>query len=150
MDAVTYPNADVIELVQEEVVPLRVPSDAKPLADNFNIQWTPTVLILDSDGQEHHRTTGFLAPQEFLPMVLLGVGKLRFDRGDFDEAIGRMERLLSEYPQSDSAPEAVYYRGVSRYKITEKADPLIETYEVLRTQYPSSPWARKAAPYRLL
>jgi len=150
MDSVTYPNDKVIEFVQEEVVPLRVPFDAKPLSDDFNVQWTPTLVILDSKGREHHRTTGFLPPEEFIPMVLVGIGKIQFDDGEFSKAISRMNKVLAEYPESDSAPEAVYYRGVSRYKDTEKPDPLKEAYEILRTQYASSPWAKKAAPYRLL
>ena len=113
MDAVTYPNDKVVEFVEKHLVPLRVPFDAKPLSDDFNVQWTPTLVILDSEGQEHHRTTGFLPPEEFMAMVLLGIGKLRFDQGKFEAAIEKMDRVLAEYPQSDSAPE-ILMRRVNR------------------------------------
>jgi tetratricopeptide (TPR) repeat protein len=150
MDAVTYPSLDVIQFIQAHVVPVRLPFDAKPEADNFNVKWTPTLIILDHDGGEHHRTTGFLAPEELLPMILLGIGKTHFEQEEFTEAITSLDTLLKDYPKSDSAPEAIYYGGVSRYKSTHKAQPLKEAYEKLQAQYPSSEWAKRAAPYRLL
>jgi tetratricopeptide (TPR) repeat protein len=150
MDAVTYPQKQVVDFIQEHVIPVRVPFDDKPLAKNFNVTWTPTLVILDSSGQEHHRNTGFQAPEELLPMILLGIGKAHLDLGQFEEAIQRLDEVLANYPDSDWAPEAVYYRAVSRYKSTHKAEPLKEAYDVLRTQYPTSEWAKRAAPYRLL
>ena len=30
----------------------------------FNISWTPTLLVLDATGREHHRVVGFV-PSEF-------------------------------------------------------------------------------------
>ena len=150
MDAVTYPNLDVIQFIQGHVVPVRLPFDAKPEADNFNVKWTPTLIILDHDGGEHHRTTGFLAPEELLPMILLGIGKTHFEREAFTEAITSLDTLLKDYPKSDSAPEAIYYGAVSRYKSTHKAQPLKEGYEKLQAEYPSSEWTKRAAPYRLL
>jgi tetratricopeptide (TPR) repeat protein len=150
MDAVTYPNLDVIQFIQGHVVPVRLPFDAKPEADTFNVKWTPTLIMLDHDGGEHHRTTGFLAPEELLPMILLGIGKTHFEREEFTEAITSLDTLLKDYPKSDSAPEAIYYGAVSRYKSTHKAQPLKEAYEKLQAEYPSSEWTRRAAPYRLL
>ncbi len=150
MDAVTYPNVDVIQFIQGHVVPVRLPFDAKPEADDFNVKWTPTLIILDHNGREHHRTTGFLAPEELVPMVLLGIGKTHFERETFTEAITSLDTLLKDYPKSDSAPEAIYYRAVSQYKSTHNAEPLKAAYKKLQAEYPSSEWTRRAAPYRLL
>ena len=41
MDAVTYPAEKVIEIMDTHVVAVRVAYDAKPLADEFHVQWTP-------------------------------------------------------------------------------------------------------------
>ena len=100
--------------------------------------------------KEHHRTVGFLAPEELIPSLLLGLGKSRFDDGRFDEALEYLEKVLREYPKSHSAPEAMYLRGVTRYKKTEDAKPLKEAYEQLKDKYPSSEWTKRAYPYRLL
>jgi len=61
-----------------------------------------------------------------------------------------LEALLAGYPKSDAAPEAIFLRGVSRYKSTHEAKPLKEAYELLQAQYPGSEWTKRAYPYRLL
>jgi len=150
MGAVTYPNEKVVEFIERHMVPIQVLFDSQPLAAKFNIQWTPTVITLDEEGKEHHRTVGFLSPEEFIPLLMLGLTKCHFDRGKFNEAIEMSEKILKDYPKSDAAPEAVYVRGVALYKSTHSADPLKEAYKRLMAEYPSSEWAKRAQPYRLL
>jgi tetratricopeptide (TPR) repeat protein len=150
MDAVTYPDAKVIGFIGENMIPLRVQFDAQPLSADFKVKWTPTLVTLDSHGTEHHRTVGFLSPEELIPSLLLGIAKTYFEADRFDEALQNFEKLLAEYPKSDSAPEAIYLQGVCRYKSTHDAKPLKEAYEKLSAEYPSSEWTRRAYPYRLL
>jgi tetratricopeptide (TPR) repeat protein len=150
MDAVTYPNAKVVSFLQNEIIPVRVPFNHKPLSVDFNVKWTPTLVTLDSDGKEHHRTVGFLSPAEIIPSLLLGMGKAYFDRSRYVEAIANFDKILAGFPESKSAPEAVYYRGVATYKNTKQAKPLKEAYEKLMAQYAKSEWAERAAPYRLI
>ncbi|OGP76259.1 MAG: hypothetical protein A2V86_12485 [Deltaproteobacteria bacterium RBG_16_49_23] len=150
MGAVTYPNERVVEFIKRHMVPIQVLFDSQPLATNFNIQWTPTVITLDEEGKEHHRTIGFLSPEEFIPSLMLGVAKCHFDRERFSEAIAMIEETLKDYPKSDAAPEAVYMQGVALYKSTHSAEPLKEAYKRLQSEYPSSEWAKRAQPYRLL
>jgi thioredoxin-related protein len=150
MGAVTYPNEKVVDFIERHMVPIQVLFDSQPLATRFNIQWTPTVITLDEEGKEHHRTVGFLSPEEFIPSLMLGVAKCHFDREKFDKAISILEDILKKHPKSDAAPEAVYVRGVSLYKSTHKADPLKEAYKRLQAEYPSSEWTKRAQPYGLL
>ena len=150
MDAVTYPDAKVIRFITEKMIPLRVAFDAQPLSADFNIKWTPALITLDPDGNEHHRTVGFFAPQELIPSLLLGMGKSYFETDRFDEGTESLERMLREYPESGSAPEAIYLRGVCRYKSTQNPEPLKAAYEQLTAEYPSSEWTKRAYPYRLL
>jgi hypothetical protein len=150
MDAVTYPNPAVIDFLQKNMVALQVPHNAQPLAKDFNVQWTPTLITLDFGGKEHHRTVGFLSPRELIPSLMLGMAKCHFDSERFEETLSILEKLLAEYPQSDSAAEAIYLHGVSRYKKTHEAGPLKEAYERLQKDYPSSEWTKRASPYRLL
>ena len=150
MDAVTYPNDDVIEFIQKNMIPLRVAFDAQPLATEFNLKWTPTLITLDPEGKEHQRTVGFLPPEELIPSLLLGIAKSYFDRERFSEALSTLDKILTEYPKSDSAPEALYLKGVSGYKSTHKPKPLKDAYEELLSKYPSSEWTKRAYPYRLL
>jgi thioredoxin-related protein len=150
MDAVTYPNEKVAEFIDKNLIPVRVAFDSQPLSTDFKVHWTPTLVTVDAQGQEHHRTVGFLPPEELIPSLLLGMAKVHFDQDNFDAALSGFEKVLKEYPQSDAAPEAVYLRGVSRHKKTHNAAPLKEAYEELQKTFPSSEWAKRAAPYRLL
>jgi tetratricopeptide (TPR) repeat protein len=150
MDAVTYPDEKVISFLNETFIPLRVSYDHPILAKQFAVRWTPTLITLDSSGLEHHRTVGFIGPEELIPSLLLGMGKGYFETDRFAEAIAAFEKLLTINSQSDSAPEAIYLRGVSLYKSTNNAKPLREVYDKLSASYPRSEWARRAEPYRLI
>lgn len=135
MGAVTYPNERVAEFIKRHMVPIQVLSDSQPLATKFNIQWTPTVIILDEEGKEHHRTIGFLSPEEFIPSLMLGIAKCHFDRERFGEAITMIDGILKDHPKSDAAPEAVYLRGVALHKSTHSPEPLKEAYKGLRSRF---------------
>jgi hypothetical protein len=150
MDAVTYPENNVIEFVQKSIIPLQVAFDAKPLSVDFNIKWTPTLITLGSDGKEHHRTVGFLDVDGFISNSLLGIGKYHFDNDRFPEALSFFENIIADHAQSDVVAEAIFLQGVSRYKNSGDPKPLKEAYETLSNGYPDSEWTKRAYPYRLL
>ncbi len=150
MDAVTYPDERVADFLNNNIVSLKVPFDIQPLSTEFNVKWTPTLVTVDSDGREHHRTVGFLSPEELIPSLLLGIAKVHFDLNQFTEALTYIEKLLADFGKSDSAPEAIFLRGVSIFKSTNNAKALKEAYEQLQAQYPESEWTKRAYPYRLL
>lgn len=150
MDAVSYPNPKVIGFFSNHLIPVRVQINSKPLPHRFKVQWTPTLVLLDQEGEEHHRTVGFLAPEELLPSLMLGIGKSYFDRELYKESEQVLEQLLKEYPKSDAAPEAAYYLGVGRYKNTHNAEELKKTIESLKKNYPGSEWTKRASVYQLL
>ena len=85
-----------------------------------------------------------------LTSLMLGIAKIYFDQEKFAEALSMLDKLLKEYPRSDSAPEATYLQGVSKYKNTHDPKPLKAAYEKLQAEYPSSEWTKRAYPYRLL
>jgi hypothetical protein len=147
MDAVTYPNKEVIEFINANMIALRVRNDQKPLADQFKIKWTPALITLDVDGTERHRTVGFLPPQELIPSLMLGIGKAHLERGEFAQAVPQFEKLISEHSKSGSAPEAVFFLGVARFQSTHDPKFLKKAYEQLAAQYPQSEWTTRASPY---
>ena len=81
---------------------------------------------------------------------MLGIGKSHFENDRFTEAIAAFDRILKDYPKSKAAPEAIYLRGVARYKSTHEAKPLREAYDKLAAEYASDEWTRRAYPYRLI
>jgi tetratricopeptide (TPR) repeat protein len=150
MDAVTYPDEKVVDFIGKNVVPLKLSFDAKPMADDYNVKWTPTLITVNGGGKEHHRTVGFLPPEELIPSLMLGIGKVHFDAERIGEALKYFENIVKEFPRSDSTAEALYFKGVSEYKNTHDAKPLKMAYERLQAEYPTSMWTKRAYPYRLL
>ena len=150
MGAVTYPDPKVISFITDHVIPLQVLFDNKPLAMEFGLKWTPTLITLDVEGKEHYRTVGFLGPDELIPSLLLGIGAMHFERGEFDEAIAAFDRLLKEHPKSDQAAQGIFFRGVALYKSRKDPKSLREAYDKLSAEYPDSQWTRRAFQYRLI
>ena len=150
MGAVTFPDAKVIAFIKQNLIPIRLPHDHKPLAEQFQVKWTPALVTLDTEGKEHHRTVGFLSPEELIPSLLLGKAKIDFDHEDFAKALVNLEALLKDYPKSGAAPEAIFLRGVCGYKSIHTPKPLKEAYEKLAAEYRDSEWTKRAYPYRLL
>ncbi len=150
MDAVTYPEPNVVRFVTEHFIPLRVPFNAEPYASEFNVKWTPTIVTLDSNGNEHFRTLGFLSSEDLIASLYLGIGKASFDTENLSEALEYFDDLLAEYPKSEFAPEGIYLKGVSQYKSTDDPMPLKAAYEELSAKYPGNEWTKRAFPYRLI
>jgi tetratricopeptide (TPR) repeat protein len=150
MDAVTFPEKKIIAFVQENFIPLQIAHDAKPLSSDFNIKWTPTLITLGYDDREHHRSIGFLNPEDFIARALLGLGKFHFDNDRYPEALAKFENLISSHPKNENVAEAIFLRGVSRYKHSGDRQFLKETYDILSSRYPDSEWTKRASPYKLL
>lgn len=115
-----------------------------PNFHRFGALWTPTVLIMDPDGAERVRSEGYLPREEFRAWLEIGLARLSFLSKDWDEAERRYEEVSERYPQTAAAPEAVYWRGVSRYKKDDHS-ALGQTSEILSRKYPGTLWAKKAS-----
>jgi len=107
MDAATYPDPRTIRFVNDFMIAVKVNVQSdRDLALKFEIRYTPTVLTLDGDGKEHHRSVGLRPPEEFVPALMLGIGKAYFSKGRFDKCLSVLDKLLAEYPRSGSAAAA--------------------------------------------
>lgn len=63
------------------------------------------------------------------------------------EAEGKYTAVLDRYPQSQAAPEALYWKGVSHYKTTNDHTVLGELPEQFRQKYPNSIQALKSVAW---
>jgi hypothetical protein len=140
----------VVRFIAENFVPVRVHvkhqhDDFTRLGAQYNAQWTPTILILDPAGQERHRIEGFLPADDFLPQLAVGAAHAAFARGDFADAERHFRTVLDRHADSDTAPEALYWAGVSRYKATGDAAALNETARAFGERYTNTTWAKKAS-----
>lgn len=107
MDAVTYPDTRTVGVVSEHFVAVRANlSSEQALAGEFRVQYTPTVIVLNQDRQEQNRSVGFLPPEEFIPFLLLSVGKNHLSSFRYRKAVQAANRILTEYSGSRWARDA--------------------------------------------
>jgi hypothetical protein len=145
-----YPNSIVVNEIERHFVPVRVHvkdnrDEFQRLGSKYDANWTPTILILDADGQERHRIEGFLPVDDFLSQLKLGAAKIAFSAGNHREAERLFEDVLQSHPNTDAAPEAQYWAGVSRYKATNDPSALGATHQKFQQRYQDSTWAKKAS-----
>ena len=107
MDTVTYPDPKTVHFLNETLIPVRVNvSSQSDTAMEYQIKYTPTVVIVDGDGKEHYRAVGFLRSPEFIPAMLLGMARAQFNNERFQKSHECLARILTEYPASQVAGEA--------------------------------------------
>lgn len=112
--------------------------------ERFGANWTPTIMVLDPNGKERHRVEGFLEADALLAQLKLGLAQSAFANQQWDDA----ERLFEDVVtagDTDTAPEAAYWAGVTRYKRSGDAAALGATHQRLSTEYGGTTWAKKAS-----
>ncbi len=141
------------QLVREHFEPVRLNAISQSdlyqkAAGRFDVNWTPTVLVLDADGKERHRLAGYLPPPSFASQLLLGLGQAAFAAKRFDEAEKHFRQVLERFPNVPEAAEALYWAGVSKYKATGDAAALKATAQRFSDRYQDSTWATKASVWK--
>jgi hypothetical protein len=111
----------------------------------FGAVWTPTVLVMDSDGVERLRIEGYLPKGEFRAHLEMGLARVAFMRKKWADAERRYTELVERYPDSTVAAEAVYWKGICRYKQTNDHTVLSVVPEQLKEKYADTVWAIKAS-----
>jgi hypothetical protein len=111
----------------------------------FDALWTPTVLVLDASGAERLRIEGYLPREEFRAQLEMGLARVAFMHKQWAEAERRYGEIVERYPEAKVAPEAIYWRGVARYKRTNDHTVLGEVPGQLKEKYADSVWAQKAS-----
>jgi len=141
-----YPDPRVERFINDNFIPARFHVKTHPEAmGRFHVDWTPTILILDSEGSERHRIEGFLPNDDFLAQLHLGLAHAAFTAGKFEQAAERFDKIVQDFPGTDAAPEGQYWAGVSRYKATGNGDALKATADAFKQRYGDTTWGKKAS-----
>ncbi len=98
---------------------------------------------MSSKGVERRRIEGYLPKEEFEAELLMGLARVAFMAKSWPEA-EKWYAYVAEAPLITCVPEAIYWRGVCRYKATNDHTVLGPTAETLRDKYPESVWTKKA------
>ena len=79
---------------------------------------------------------------------MLGRARMAFQQQRWAEAEQQFREIVRQLPQTDAAPEALYWAGVAPYKATGNPASLQATGQAFATQYQDSTWAKKASVWR--
>jgi hypothetical protein len=150
MNTGPYSEPSVVEFLHRQFVPVRTQcfwDNPTELMGRFDVKWTPTFVIHDPTGKEHHRFVGYVPTDDLFAQLWLGKAKILYDGDRQGDAIPLFETVVARHPNAGVAPEAAFLRGVAGYKHTHDPKELRRAYEMLTAKYPQSEWARRAAPY---
>jgi hypothetical protein len=146
MGAVTYPDPQVEQFIQQHFIPVQFNVVEQPeVMERFNTPWTPTLMVMDADGKEHRRSQGYLDPPRFLGEMSLARLQAAIDRQEFQQAAAlcdEAKRLTAGDPERE--PEALYWSSVAAYKASNDSNRLLQGWNRLLDEFPQSDWARKA------
>src|SRR5512139_1822618 len=150
MNTGPYSEPTVAEFLHAQFIPVRTEcfwDNPTELMRRFDVKWTPTFLVHDPGGKEHHRFVGYVPVDDLLAHLELGRAKIRYDSDRHAEAIPFFENVLLRHPEAGAAPEAAFLRGVAGFKSTHDPKELRKAFDLLVARYPQSEWARRADPY---
>lgn len=148
MDAVTYPSKDVSDYIADSFVPWRVDYRKETrVLGRFHVNWTPTVLFLDARERERYRLIGYVPPGILLAHMMLAQGKAAFETSRYKDAVEHYDRMVREFPGSEEAPQALYFKGVASFKQTGDDADLEEAASELKSLHPRSEWTLRTKPW---
>lgn len=132
-------------------MPVRINKEKQQdLFKEYTISWTPTIVILDPEGKEHYRFTGFLPPFEFCAAIIVNGAKTELDLQNYELAIKCCDEVIEKYRGTPAVPEAIFYVSVAKYLSTHDAKNLRAGFDRLTKEFPGAEWTLKATPYKLI
>jgi hypothetical protein len=145
LDAVTYPDARVVEAVNARFVPLKLNlfDDPREVVRPLNVLWTPTILFADRRGTVHYRNVNFLPPDLFLTLLDIGEASVDLHWSRVDHAIELLRGSYERNPEGLLAPEVLYWWGIAVYLKTHSNDEMYQVWDRLRERFPDSIWTQR-------
>lgn len=113
------------------------------LVEQYQAIWTPNLNVVDARKWRMFHAEGWRLPAQFPAMLKPARGQYCL-RSEKYPAASRFKAVFDKYPLSIYAPQALCYRGVSRYLSSHKVEGLKADRVLLRRFDPSSPWAIKS------
>ncbi len=144
----SYPSPNVQSLIAEWFVPVRLllnRAEDRIHFRHYRVIWTPTIAVLDRRGVDHYQSPGFLPPDQLLSTLRIGLARALTAWSRYDDAADQL-RTVADDPTNGLAPEALFWLGVSWYLKSRSRTALMQAWQRLRDDYPTSVWALRVPP----
>ena len=90
---------------------------------------------MDPDGKERTRLEGYLPKDEFQAYLRMGLARLSLAKKDWATAEQLFAAVIDRHSGSHYVPQAIYYRGVSRYSASHDSAELSKTATELNADH---------------
>lgn len=111
----------------------------------YGLGWLPgQAVVLPAKERLVHSWIGFLPPEHYRAELAFARGQGAYAGRDLAGALEIWRQLVTDFPASERAPEALYWCGVAAYR-REKGgmDAALPEWRRVVDEYPQSLWARK-------
>lgn len=102
---------------------------------------------MDSEGVERYRIEGYLPTNWFRTRLEMGLARVEFMHKKFGDAKEMYAAVIDQHGDTGVVPEAIYWRGVCRYKATNDHNVLSEVAKELAEKCPGDEWMLKSLPW---
>ncbi len=143
MDAVTHSRDEIIQLINQLFIPLRVDSvKESELSKRYRVDVTPVYIATDSRQKTYHRWAGFARADDFSSTLRVMRAAADIDRRNYDSAIEQLAAVV-DGTRSSSTPDALYLLGAAKYKKSGDFQEAVEQWRRLKLSYPNHPLIKK-------
>lgn len=141
----TYPDHRVETAISERFVPLKLHLlNDRRQTRQFQVFWTPTILIGDRSGKIRYTSVNYLPPDEFLDILDIGEALVSMRWRGYDEAIRLLTDVEERRPDGPLTAEAMYWRGVAAYfRNGNNSDSSRAVWNEIGERFPDSIWAKR-------
>jgi hypothetical protein len=148
LEAESYSDQEIANFINQTFVPLESHIKEHPAYfKRFEAVWTPTILVMDSQGVERYRIEGYLPKNWFRARLEMGLARVQFMHKKFADAEKIYAAIIEQHADTGVVPEAIYWRGVCHYKATNDHTVLTEVAKELAEKYPDDESTLKSVPW---
>jgi hypothetical protein len=142
---VTYPDHRVQAAIAERFVPLRLHlHDDRQVVREFQVFWTPTILIADRSGKVRYTSVNYLPPDEFLDILDIGEALVAMRWREYDTSIARLSSVDERRQDGPLNAEALYWLGVTEYFRHNRSSAAAHAvWDRIIERFPDSIWAKR-------
>jgi hypothetical protein len=146
LENTTYVHPQVAAYINKRFIPVQLnQSQSLALFKENKVIWTPTLTVCDATGAEQDRWVGYLPPEEFLPRAKFAHARLAMSAQAWGKAAGVLDEITSLHKNSFVAADALYWLGVTTWKLSRNFDDLSGAWTRAMEEYPNSEAATKAS-----
>ncbi len=149
LDSIVYPDKNVEDVVLSYTVPVKINvTENKKDAEEYNVKWFPNLILGRVKKEkliEDYRYIGYLPVEDFVATIKIAVAICNFNDNKFSEAEKIFADVLDKYPGTTYEAEALYWLGVTKYKMKKDPAPLKELWNTILTKHSTTIWAKKVA-----